>query len=538
VSFVRVDTVDGEEVTTTYADESSVWDDLLIHKSSYVGADIDLVSQVTANHEVKAGLEFQRHALRRYEHLFPTLVYEGENGGFDDLNHFGYDELGNEADDQGLNNVKNPINVAGYLQDKFEWEGLVVNAGVRLDYFDYKTERLVDPNQPLDPFGWAAYADTADGLTQAERDSLRQTSNELSEDELEPSESVSRLSPRLGVAFPVAEGSVFHFSYGKFFQRPDLQNLYVNYDYLEYKIKIGGYFYAFGNPNLEPEETTAYEAGWQRSLGDNTTVDITAFYKDVKNLTEVVTQPAVPNSFSTYRNVDYGTVKGLEFSINMRRNRNISTQFNYTMAYADGTGSFANTQSNIAWTVADPPKHATPLEFDQRHKVTGVLDLRASAKEGPKLGEFYPLERTGVNFVFAAGSGFPYAPVDVYNEVTLGAISPRPIGAVNSRRQPWMYRVDMKANREIPLGGFNLDVYFWIINVFDRDNVVDVYEGSGLANETGWLATGEGQQFIANNEDVHDTSLLSGEAKYRIKQADPRNYDTPRQIRFGARWTF
>ena len=526
------------ETHTTVYDEGNVWDDLLIRKSSYIGGDFDIVSQVTPNHEVKAGLEFQRHTLRRYQHLFPTNIYKGVNGGFDDIDHFGYDDFANESDADPLNSAKNPINIAGYLQDKFEWEGLVVNAGARLDYFDYKTKRLISAVNPLDPFDRATYADTAHGLTDLQRDSLRQGSQELTPDELEPSKSVSRVSPRLGVAFPVADGSVFHFSYGKFFQRPDLENLYVNYDYLEYKIRTGGYFFAFGNPNLEPEETTAYEAGWQRRISEIASVDVTAFYKDIRNLTEVVTQPAAPNSFSTYRNRDFGTVKGLEFALDMRRNHNVSAQANYTLAYADGTGSFANTQSNIAWTVAEAPKQTSALEFDQRHKLTGVLDIRAGAKEGPKLGDMYPLERTGVNFVMSAGSGFPYAPVAVYNEVTLGSISPKPVGAINSRRQPWQFRVDMKANREIPLGRFSLDIYLWVINLFDRKNVVDVYEGSGLPDVTGWLATPDGQAFIANNGSVVDSSNLTGEQKYLLKQADPRNYDTPRQIRFGAKWSF
>lgn len=541
-SVFEVELPDGTTRSQSFVirgDEATVWDDLLKRKSSYVGADLDLVSQVHPNHELKAGLEFQRHALRRYQHLFPVNVYQGANGGFDDIDHFGYDEFGEESDDDDLNGVKKPVNMAAYLQDKFEWEGLVVNAGLRFDYFDYKTERLVDPEQPLDPFDQATYADTATGLSDDERNALRQGAQELSSDELTSSESVSRFSPRLGVAFPVAAGSVFHFSYGKFFQRPDLQNLYVNYDYLEYKIRTGGYFFAFGNPNLEPEETTAYEAGWQRSISDNASIDITAFYKDVKNLTEVVTQPAIPNSFATYRNVDYGTVKGIEFSLDMRRSRNMSMQFNYALSYADGTGSFANTNSNIAWTSAEPPKHSTSLEFDQRHKLSAVLDIRSGDNEGPKLGEFYPLENAGINFLLGAGSGFPYSPVFVYNEVTLGAISPRPSGAINSRRQPWQYRVDMKANREVTIGGkVNLDLYVWVINLLDRENVSDVYESTGLADETGWLSTPDGQQFIADNADVHDASLLSGEEKYNVKQADPRNYDTPRQIRFGARWTF
>jgi len=37
---------------------------------------------------------------------------------------------------------------------------------------------------------------------------------------------------------------------------------------------------------------------------------------------------------------------------------------------------------------------------------------------------------------------------------------------------------------------------------------------------------------------VSSATPLTGEEKYLIKQLDPRNYDTPRQIRFGARWNF
>ncbi|MEW5702643.1 MAG: TonB-dependent receptor [Candidatus Zixiibacteriota bacterium] len=534
------DSVFEEHTFMWRGDEGRVWRNYLQRYSSYIGGDFDFVSQVHPNHEVKFGAEFQRHTLRRYQHLWPTNIYQGEPKGFQDIDFFGYDVAANEVDDGGPNGVKHPVNLAGYLQDKFEWEGLVVNAGLRFDYFDYRTERLLDPENPLDPFGRDAEASKDPTRPKSERDSLALEAGRLTESDLTESESVSRVSPRLGVAFPVADGSVFHFSYGKFFQRPDLQNLYVNYDYLEFKIKSGGYYFAFGNPNLEPEETTAYEAGWRKRVSDFAAVDVTAFFKDIKNLTEVVTQPAAPNSFSTFRNRDYGTVKGIEIQLDMRRNHGISTQLNYTLQYANGTGSFANTQSNIAWVNSEPPKHTSALEFDQRHKLTGILDIRAGAKEGPRLGETYPLERTGVNFVFTAGSGFPYSPAEVYNEVSLANLSTNPAGPINSRRTPWTYRLDLKANREIPLGRLTLDVYLWVINVFDRENVVDVYEGTGLADQTGWLETPEGQSF-ATNPDLsvpHDQSGLTATEKYELRQNDPLNFDTPRQIRFGVRWTF
>jgi len=536
-NFTRTDstTYDEDSVatdfTTTFGDEGHVWEDLLKRKSSYIGGDFDIVSQVHPNHEMKAGLEFQRHSLRYYDHYFPQRIYLGANGGFDDINSYGYNVLGEETDEGlGLNDAKNPINGAAYLQDKFEWEGLVVNAGLRLDYFDYKTKRLKDPENPLDPDGYSSDPNATDEqLVEAGR---------LTESDLLDSQSESRISPRLGVAFPVADGSVLHFSYGKFFQRPDLQNLYVNYDYLEFKVKTGGYYVAFGNPNLEPEETTAYEVGWRRQVSPNAVLDLTLFYKDIKNLTEVVNQPAAPNNFSTFRNRDYGTVQGLEFQFNMRRTRNISTQVNYTLQFSEGTGSFANTQRNVAWTVSNPPKNLSALDFDQRHKLTLVMDVRAGAKEGPKLGNFYLLENTGINFTANAGSGFPYTPARVFNEVTLGSASPVADEKINSKRGPWTFRVDMKANRMIHLGGQQLDVYVWVLNLFDRDNVLDVYESSGLANSTTWLETEAGQSFISNNSDATDASGLTGEQKYQLAQNNPLSYDTPRQIRLGVRWLF
>lgn len=535
-NFTRVDStaeVDGEEVeyTTVFGDEGHVWEDFLKRKSSYIGGDFDIVSQVHPNHEVKAGLEFQRHTLRYYDHYFPNRIYLGADGGFDDIDFYGYNVLGEETDGGlGLNEAKNPINGAAYLQDKFEWQSLVVNAGLRFDYFDYKTKRLRDPENPLDPDGYSRLDNPTDSqLVEA---------NRLTASDLLDSQSESRVSPRLGVAFPVAEGSVLHFSYGKFFQRPDLQNLYVNYDFLEFKVKTGGYYVPFGNPNLEPEETTAYEVGWRRQVSPSAVFDVTLFYKDIKNLTEVLNQPATPTNFATFRNRDYGTVQGLEFQFNMRRTRNISTQLNYTLQFSEGTGSFANTQRNVAWTVSNPPKNLSALDFDQRHKLTLVMDVRAGAKEGPKLGDFYLLENTGVNFTANAGSGFPYTPSRVFNEVTLGNASPFADEKINSKRGPWTFRIDMKANRVINFGGNQLDIYVWVLNLLDRDNVVDVYESSGLANSTTWLETDPGQSFIANNSAVTDVSGLTGEQKYKIAQENPLNYDTPRQIRLGVRWLF
>jgi outer membrane receptor protein involved in Fe transport len=81
------------------------------------------------------------------------------------------------------------------------------------------------------------------------------------DEDLKESKTWSKLSPRLGVGFPVSDRMQFHGNYGVFYQLPNLENLYVDYTYVEHKVATGGYYYPFGNPNLRPETTTAYELG-------------------------------------------------------------------------------------------------------------------------------------------------------------------------------------------------------------------------------------------------------------------------------------
>ncbi len=503
------------------ADEGHVWDDYLHRKSSYYGVDFDLTYQINQYNLIKTGLEFQRHTLRYYRHLWPVMVYRGlEGGGYVDVNNFGFNQLGEESDTSfgGLDDAKHPITFAFYLQDKLEWRGLVVNAGIRYDYLNPKTKRLKDETNPLDSL------------------------SQLSPGQLEDSKGYHKVSPRLGVGFPVTDRTVLHFSYGKFFQQPDLINLYVSYRYLEYKVQTGGYYFAFGNPNLKPAETTAYEVGVSHQLGRRVKLDLTAYYKDVKDLTEVRNQPVkVGRNFASFRNADFGTVKGLEFALTMRRTNYVSLNLSYTLSYASGTGSFSNSHRNIAWTAGEktvPPRMVAPLDFDQRHKLSAVVDIRAGKGEGVQVGNIKPFENAGINLVFNAGSGKAYTPSIMANEITLGNYAPRPAGPINSRYGPWTMRLDLKANKVFYLGRLELDFYLWVLNVFDKDNAIDVYETSGLPDNTGWLSTLEGQQFLRDHSEPSDDTGLNGKEKYELRQKDPSNYDIPRLIRFGVRIGF
>ncbi len=516
------DVEEGSAEDTVVSYVPSYWGGYLHRKSSYLGFKGDLTNQINAQNTLKFGFDFQRHTVRYFEQLNATQGF-----GLTRVNRYGFDSLGNEADPEGfMNDTKHPINLGVYMQDRFEYRGMIVNAGLRFDFFDYKAQRLRDVQHPFDP--------------DQRGDSL---SAVLDASDLEDSEKFTRLSPRLGISFPVSDRTQMHINYGIFYQRPDLRRLYVGYDFLEARIPAGSY-YPVGSPNLEPETVTQYEVGVTQQLGDNTAFGITAYYKDVRDLTQIFHQSDVdPTAWDFYANVDYGTIKGMDFSLTMRRTRNISMNLKYTLSYATGTGSNANTSYNIAWkNPSGTPSYTNPLDYDQRHSLIGMFDIRTTSGEGPKIGDFYPLENFGLNTVVQAASGTPYTPTVPYDGVTVNAaVSQVPTGSINSARMPWNFTVDLKLERYFDVKGYRLTPYVWVKNLFDRENVFSVYEGTGKPGTSGYLGTDIAQVRAEDaSTNVHTGANVGEEfeTRYRLMQNNPKNYANPRMIMVGLRMSF
>ncbi len=519
-------------------DSGHVFDDYLQRQSSYWGVQASYTSQMNQYHQLKFGGDFQRHTLRYFDHYFPTEL-QGDQPNLDDYDSYGYDlntsyrpEVVFEDDTVAVDTImvldrawlsengdgardgpKHPKVFSLFAQDKFEREGVIVNGGLRYDYINVDTEALKSESFPLgDPEG--ALNDTLDSA------------------DLQENKTYARISPRVGVAFPVDEKTVLRFNYGQFYQQPNLQDLYVSYRFLEHKIQTGGYFVGFGNPNLRPERTTAYEVGVARQVGDNARIDITAYYKDVKDLVEITNIQSFPNSFSSYRNRDFATIKGIDLGYTMRPVQHISGNVAYSLSFAQGTGSVSQTQRNVAWTASQPPKQTAPLDFDQRHKVSFNVDYRMGRGEQPGWDRWKILDDFGVNVLLNLASGTPYTPTTVYNEVTLAAVSSQPSGPLNSRYGPWTSSLDLKMSKGFGFGGLDFEAFLWTLNAFNTRNPVTVYTSTGSPDATSWLQTEDGQTFLQSTAD------RNGEALYQTAENNPNLYSSPRLVRFGLRANF
>ncbi len=507
--------------------DGHVFDDYLQRRSSYYGIQGGFTSQINQHNQLKVGGDWQRHTLRYFDHFFPVQL-GGTNPNLLDWDGYGYQmnvfrdannvvtRIDLEEVNGGRDGAKHPQTWSTYVQDKFERSGVIVNGGLRFDHINVNTPALRSERFPL------GVDDTTANLS----------GSRLDDADLEPNKTYARISPRLGVAFPVDEKTVLRFNYGQFYQQPNLQDLYVSYRFLDYKVRSGGYFVGFGNPNLRPERTTAYEVGVQRQMGDRVRLDATAYYKDVKDLVEIQAIPSSPKSFSSYRNRDFATIKGFDLGIAMRPVNHFSGQLSYSLSFAKGTGSVSNTQRNIAWVGTEVPKQTAPLDFDQRHKISMNVDWRLGKGEGPLMGSHRWLENTGINALFNVGSGTPYTPTKVYNEVTLAAVASEPSGPVNSEYGPWSVSLDLKATREFVLGNLKVEAFVWGLNVLDNKNPITVYTSTGSPYTTNWINTDDGQTFLAN------TVAKNGGQLYDLAENNPNLYANPRLVRFGLRTSF
>lgn len=473
----------------------------------------------------KAGVEYRTYSVRRYR-VSPLTI--ASNKGTDwqryetaYVGYYGYtfDAKSEDNTDDYFGShregPKTPMYFAGYVQDKIELSDLVLNLGLRVDYFNANEKVFVDP---LNPFGARG---TANGGVYDASD-------------LKDSKATITLSPRLGFSFPITDRAVFHAQYGVFLQQPPLQNVLLSKTFAEYMVGSAPSATVIPNPDLKPEKTISYEVGFRQLITDNAALGFTAFYKEIKDLIQyrnigTNAVPAYPNSYETYQNVDFGTVKGLDIIFELKRTHNLAFTLNYTLSYADGTGSDPATQFRITWLQTENPKVISPLDYDRRHSGSANLDFRTQKSEGPQIAGIYPFENFGINFLCSFNSGVVYTPTTITSTTTwANTTAIQPTAGVNSATGPWNYRLDLKVDRAFKISSVNCILALYVINITDAKNVYTVWSGTGEANNDGFLTSPQGQVFASQYGP-------QGVAVYQFHENDPGNYGVPRQVRLGLR---
>ncbi|GBD91494.1 TonB-dependent Receptor Plug Domain protein [bacterium BMS3Abin04] len=504
-----------------------------------IDARLDLTYLPSKHHTIKLGGIFKQHTLRRWgtrttqstyaSQLFNALKKYANPTAADikkeketiliksGVNNYGYDIYGNEFDGSGFDAPHKPVELGFYISDRIEFSDLILNLGVRYDYFDMDNLVYKDPTRPELAIG-NVYSDgnlNIAGYTKVP--------------------TFSGVSPRISVSFPVTDMTVFHAGFGKYVQQPALNQAYMGYHSRAWE---NGVSFFFPNPtgaNLRPIRKTHYEFGFNQQLTDFMAFDITGYYDDIKGQVTFDLQDTDPQSpYSSYnilKNGDFATTKGVEMQFTMRRYERLAAKLTMSFSDARGTGSFPNSNAGIVGAPLDGttifrPQYVSPLTYDRPFKGNLFLDYRFGMDDGPSI-----LHGFGINVLASFSSGHPFTRGIGGARIENDSRFRQPVEPLNSSLTPSTFNIDLKVDKTFSIWeSLSANIYLKVLNLFDTRNVEDVYIRSGAADDDGYISNPDLGGLLVNTYGTKYESL------YKTLNIDYNGfYSDARQVLFGIR---
>jgi len=517
-----------------------------IIKNNASSGDISLVGnlnwQFNSSNLLKSGFEFRYNTFAENESWrFPSFTDNQE----DWIN-------------KGLNETFHPIQFALYIQNKMEFESMILNIGLRYDYFDPNRmwfERTNYFNLAIDPLYDVTKDPDLDQVDYLGRVKYSYE-NVLSKNRI-PSRSYNMLSPRFGVSFPITENSLLHFNYGHYYQMPPLDQMF---EFLYFRpVNLVEKIIAErtlaeqegrdpkhiasndGDPErvvaytvepLKPQKTIMFEVGIKHNFNDIAVLDLTAFYKDVFDQTDervglfdrsvkgydpFRNQISPNQSFAAYFPGDYGDSRGFEISLRSLFSKIVNFDINYSFSKST-TGRAspkritynANGEPTYEWDTEVNKRIPTERSFSRPHILRANLFLSYSDyDESSIINTVLNGTSLSIMYRFVSGQSFTYLqPNDAPD-------------TYDNYRFPASHNVDLKIDKRIKiLGSHEFTVYLQITNLFDIKNLRSygdvVFDANATKNyvESGKISSVDASGYDISWQNYYDARRFYVGVKY------------------------
>lgn len=465
----------------------------LIQEEKQINVKVDFSWQVSHNHLLQLGALYTNHNLDnkwyQIENAYRTREEEEDYFYFDsEKNKIVYPNYEPEILDDStvyadVYNVK-PIEFSTYFQDKMEYNELVVNIGLRFDYFDPQS---VYPSQRRNPANQLAFPDNPEKMSTY----------------LE-AETQYQFSPRLGLAYQLGDAAVLRFSYGHFFQMPPMYAMYQNNSF---RVAPTDYQTLMGNVELKAEKSVQYEIGLWQEIVDGLGAEVSVYYRDIYDLLSTkIISTFNQVEYGLYTNKDYGNIKGLELKLDYSVDK-VFVGLNYTLQFTRGNADNPQQTYTRAGDSMDPIPTLIPMSWDQRHTLNCSVGYNTFD---------YGFNATGY---FNSGTPFTWTPS---TENRLADINLYP----NNSVQPSKYQVDFRAFWNfLTMDSFRAQLTINVYNLFDNLNE------SWVNSETGRAYTS-----IVRESDL--TSHHSDFNTFSDTYQNPSMYQAPREVKLGLKLLF
>lgn len=151
-------------------------------------------------------------------------------------------------------------------------------------------------------------------------------------------------NPQIGLVYDVSDTMAMHASVGKKTRFPQLIEMYSEM--------------AGGNPDLNPQETIAYEVGLTQKVTSSMDVTLALFYNDI---TDRITSTTVDDD-KYYQNIGESTFKGIEITGKYTAPCDATIEMNYTWLDAEDKEDSDSPTRDSEYT----PKHKINLDLGYR----------------------------------------------------------------------------------------------------------------------------------------------------------------------------
>ncbi len=373
-----------------------------------------------------------------------------------------------------------PVRYAAYAQDRLDLGDVVLELGIRWDYFDSKALYPVVP---------------ARIFTHPDFDPANPTAL------MREAESHSSLSPRLRVSFPVTDRTNFRLSYSHQTQTPDMNAMLSgkNNDLSNTNTND-----TFGG-DVDFGKTILFEFGIRHAFSQDLALDISAYNKDkaqdfayrILPVDDPLTMRIL--NFNLLTNSDFGNSRGVDVGLIARYSNWFSGQFAYTLQESKGTGSNAfsylsTTARQISGITGDrlPPAQANlRTDQDRTHNISGSLAL--NFPDGFEEDTWYGpiIENGGLFARFRFVSGLPYTRIEnsgsgqrSFGGTAFGLTAVLEDDNLNASSLPWTKFLDVRVTRGFAFRGLNWSVYADFRNILNFTNTVGLFAETGdVVNE-------------------------------------------------------
>ncbi|MBN2103528.1 TonB-dependent receptor [bacterium] len=394
-----------------------------------------------------------------------------------------------------------PYEMSVYIQDKMEFDDMVIKLGLRYDYFNPDYHYASNWRNPANQQTFYVRDDSGHVV-------IDENGQEVIDMEMmsvyPKADPQTQLSPRLGVSYKLSDQAVLRLSYGHFFQMPQMFALYENNIF---RVPPFNFQTTMGNSQLKAEKTIQYEIGLWQQIMTGMGLEVSLYYKDIYNLlsTKIITTYNQVK-YGQFTNKDYGNARGIELTWDYVY-LGFSSFVNFTYSFTRGNANNPRDTYDRAGDSMDPITRLIPMEWDQRYTANATVAYTAKSWNAAMTGYI----NSGTPYTYEPPGYSPLYRINLYE---------------NNSPKPTSVSFDLTASYLVSLfGGHSVKFTLNVYNLFDNLNTVWVYGDTGQPY-TRIVTESDLSKFRSDYNDYYD----------QVK--NPTMYSYPRSVKLTMGYTF